>query len=128
MAVRDYWAKMTPEQRRVEIKRRTLNVEEKDSKRWPWILLVCVMDLFGLTHILGSIREEAAEDKCMDTYGPLDWDVLESLSLTMSSAIKKIPCSEQHAMLDNVANIPKAEREEWLARMIQEHQRQAHAQ
>ena len=67
--------------------------------------------------------KDAAKQDCMKSYGPLDFDVVTSLSWTNSSALENIPsCDAQHDILRQLADVPKADRDEWLDRQIQESQ------
>jgi hypothetical protein len=88
-------------------------------KSWFCLGLFATIVLIVISQSDWPTAEEAAQERCMTTYGSRDWDVVESLSSTSSSAIRNIPCSDQHLVLNQLADVPKGQRNEWLDRLTQ---------
>jgi hypothetical protein len=63
--------------------------------------------------------QQQAREACEATYGPLDWDILHSISWRHSAALENIPCDEQHEVLKELAGQAPSDRDEWLDAQIQ---------
>ena len=63
--------------------------------------------------------QQQAQAACEKTFGPLDWDVENSLSAIHSVALDKLSCDDQHKILTQLADIPASQRDEWLDRWAQ---------
>jgi hypothetical protein len=87
-------------------------------KRWFYLGLVATITLVVVSQMRWPTLEEAAQERCISTYGQRDWDVAESLSWSPSSAIKELSCYDQHATLNQLANIPSNQRNDWLDRLM----------
>jgi hypothetical protein len=88
------------------------------------IVLALAIALFGCQPEPGapsSVAEATPKPTCLDGYGPLDLDMVNSLSWTHSSEIENLSsCDDQHDILRQLADIPKDQRDEWIDRQLQD--------
>jgi|SRR5580692_273904 hypothetical protein len=87
-------------------------------RRWFYPGLVATLALVLVSQMRWPTPEQAAQERCISTYGQRDWDVAESLSWSLSSAIQELSCNDQHATLNQLANLPSNERNDWLDRLM----------
>jgi hypothetical protein len=84
-----------------------------DSRTIAFIVLIV---MFGCQSEPGSepvAAATSAQPTCLDGYGPLDLDIVNSLSWTHSSQIENLSsCADQHDILRQLADIPKDQRDD----------------
>jgi hypothetical protein len=83
-------------------------------RKWLYLGFLATAGLALVSKTHWPTPQEAARERCMSTYGPHDWDVLESLSNTDAAVIEALPCHDQHAALNRLAHIPMDRRDKWL--------------
>jgi hypothetical protein len=89
-------------------------MKQASAKKWIYLGLLGTVGLVVVSQIHWPTPQEAARERCMGTYDPRDWDVVESLSNPRSAVIEALPCNDQHAALNHLAHLATDRRDRWL--------------